>query len=282
MNGTDAEEAFGPPLDARHLFAQARSALLDLLTGLGADEWDRPTAAAPWAVRDVVAHLVGDDVGRLSRSRDRHVAPAARPHESLPELVHRLNHEWVTAAARISPVLLVDLLRTTTPQVMDFWQRVDLGALGEPVSWAGPGAAPVWLDGARDFTEDWVHQQQIRRALGRPGADEPAMVHAVLETFVRAVPYTLDRRAPAPGDGAPLTVHVPGPAGGTWTWRPSGKGWIWTRRAVPATTSVTLGADDLWKVCVRMIEPAEAAARAEVHGDAHLADAVLHTVSVIR
>jgi uncharacterized protein (TIGR03083 family) len=276
-------EAFGTPLDARPFFVATRAELLGLLGDLTPDEWHRPTAAAPWAVRDVVAHLLGDDVGRLSRSRDRYLATAPREDESLPQFLHRLNEQWVTATARISPALLMDLLRTTTPQVMRYWRDADLGQSGEPVSWAGVRPAPVWLDCARDFTEDWVHQQQIRQALGRTGRDAPDVLHAVLETFLRAVPYTLDSRIAGAVDPGPLTLTVPGPAGGTWSWRRTDRGWIWAGRSDPPEgTTVIIGAEDLWKLCVRMIEPGDAATRAEVHGDAALAEAALRMVSIIR
>jgi hypothetical protein len=58
------------------------------------------------------------------------------------------------------------------------WRDLDLDALGEPVSWAGPDPAPLWLDCARDFTEYWVHQQQIRDATGRPDTGGPPMVQS--------------------------------------------------------------------------------------------------------
>ena len=52
------------------LMARDRAELLDLLRALSAVEWEQPTVAAPWVVRDVVAHIFGDDVSRLARGRD--------------------------------------------------------------------------------------------------------------------------------------------------------------------------------------------------------------------
>ncbi|MGH3585125.1 MAG: maleylpyruvate isomerase N-terminal domain-containing protein [Pseudonocardia sp.] len=49
---------FGRRIDARDVFGRDRDVLLQLLRDLSPDEWERPTAAAPWVVRDVVAHLV--------------------------------------------------------------------------------------------------------------------------------------------------------------------------------------------------------------------------------
>lgn len=37
------------------------------------------------------------------------------------------------------------------------------------VSWASDGPVPLWFDMARELTERWVHQMQIREAVGRVG-----------------------------------------------------------------------------------------------------------------
>jgi uncharacterized protein (TIGR03083 family) len=200
---------FGQRIDVRDEFTQSRARLLELLDDLAPDEWDRPTAAAPWTVRDVAAHLLGDDLNRLSRGRDGHSGAGPEPGESLPDFIHRINDQWVQASGRVSSAVLVALLATTTPQIQDFWRRADLDAYGEPVTWASPEPAPVWLDCARDFTEYWVHQEQIRDATGRPRPDVPDEVRAVLDTFLRAVPHTLGNRHEDTGAG--LVVQVDGP-----------------------------------------------------------------------
>jgi uncharacterized protein (TIGR03083 family) len=275
-------ERLGPPSDVRDLFERDRARLLHLLAELRPADWDAVTAAAPWTVRDVVAHLLGDDVGRLARTRDDHAAAGPRNGESLPAFLDRINAEWVAAAARISPPALRSLLATTTPEIAALWRAADLQALGEPVSWAGSGPAPVWLDCARDYTEYWVHQQQIREATGRPDTGGPDAVHAVLDTFLRAVPYTLDRDRPTAPVGTSVVVRVPGTDGGTWQWQRSPAGWGWSAPRDGATTTITVDADPLWRVCVRMIDPVAARAEAHVEGDETLAAAVLSTVSIIR
>ena len=136
---------FGARIDARELVEQDRIELLRLLGELTPQDWERPTAAAPWVVRDLVAHLLSDDLGRLARSRDGHRVGTPAPHEEFAAFIHRLNDEWVRAAARLSPQLLIDMLQATSPQVLGFWRQADLDATGEPVSWVSPDPAPVWL-----------------------------------------------------------------------------------------------------------------------------------------
>jgi uncharacterized protein (TIGR03083 family) len=273
--------AFGERIDVRDQFARSRARLLQLLGRLPPDEWERPTAAAPWTVRDIAAHLLGDDLNRLSRGRDAHSGDEPRPGESLPEFIHRINDEWVRATSRISPAMIVSMLETTTPQVLAFWASVDLDVLGEPVSWAGPGPAPVWLDCARDFTEYWVHQQQIREATGRRESDLPDEVHAVLDTFLRAVPYTLEGCPRV--EGTSVAVQVDGPGGGRWSWRHDGDVWRPAEREPGRETVVRFDeADTVWRLGTRMLSPTEAGRRAEVTGDDELAQQFLEIVCIIR
>ncbi|WP_158228032.1 maleylpyruvate isomerase family mycothiol-dependent enzyme [Pseudonocardia sp. MH-G8] len=272
---------FGPQIDALEAFTRDRAVLLDLVRGLDADEWDRPTAAAPWRVRDVVAHMIGDDLNRLSRTRDGHSGPGPRAGEALTSFVHRINDEWVQVTQRTSPRVLTDLLALTSPQVLAMWGGLDPGVLTKAVSWAGPDPAPVWLDLARDFTEYWVHQQQIRDAIGRPDPGDPAVVHTVLDTFLRAVPHTLSAH-PRP-DGETLDITVDGAAGGRWTWRCDGQRWRWAQNpGTPGTLLAFPGPEPLWRLCVRMVEPAEARRSVTVSGDEALAAAAMQIVSIIR
>src|SRR5438874_8732820 len=174
-------------------FAPLRTELLAVLARLREDDWARLTAAPQWTVKDVAAHLLGGDVGILSRKRDAFTppGPAIQDYAELVKLINRLNQEWVVAASRMSPRLLRELLAVTGPEVDSYFSSLDLEALGEPVSWAGPDSAPVWFDLAREFTEPWHHQQQIRDATGQLPLYDPFFFAPVLDTFVRALPHSL-------------------------------------------------------------------------------------------
>jgi Mycothiol maleylpyruvate isomerase N-terminal domain len=61
------------PILVANLFPELRGLLLSLLGDLTAEDWLRPTAAGEWNVKDIAAHLLGGDIGSLSRRRDGHV-----------------------------------------------------------------------------------------------------------------------------------------------------------------------------------------------------------------
>lgn len=270
----------GPRIDVRPLLANQQAAFIELLHQLDTEDWARPTVCPGWTVQDVAAHVLGDHVGVLSRHRDQFRPQKPRAGETLPVFLNRLNDEWVTAARRISPPLLVELLSTIGDQVVGFWHSIDIDALGGAVSWAGPDPAPVWLDAAREYTEYWTHHQQISEATSRPGLTQPDYLGPVLDTLLRALPHTL--RDVTARDGTTLQVTVTGPAGQTWTCIRTPNRWELTTNTSPQPDAhVELDADTTWRLCTRGITPSQAATHAHTSGDQRLSAAALQIVSII-
>ena len=88
--------------------------------------------------------------------------------------------------------------------------------------WAEPTVCPGWsvsrwFDLARDFTERWVHQQQIRDAVGEPGLDGEEWIGPVVRTFVWSLPRAYQEVAAA--EGTVVALRVDGPGGGEWSLR---------------------------------------------------------------
>jgi uncharacterized protein (TIGR03083 family) len=263
------------------LFPELRQHLLELLVGLAPDEWALPTAAKKWSVKDVALHLLAGDIGILSRKRDAFTPGGPiSGWEDLVALINRLNEEWVVATRRLSSRVLCDLLAHTGPQVEAYFASLDPFAVGGPVDWAGEEPAPVWLDLAREYTERWHHQQQIRDATGRPGLYEPHLFAPVLDAFVRALPHTF--RNVAAEEGTLVQVTILGPAGGEWLLRRSATTWtLLSGSDSTAAAHVTVAGEDAWKIFTRGIRPDEALRRAEIRGNATLGAQVLKMVSVI-
>ena len=200
----------GPPIDVRGLFPRERKALLDLLGGLAAGDWELATVCPGWTVKDVTAHVLHDDLRRLASMRDGHQGPRPEPGEPVAAFLDRVNQEWVAATRCLSSRQLVDLLTLSGGQIAALWRALDPDAGGAAVSWAGLEVAPVWLDAARELSEYWTHQQQIREATGRPGLTDRQLLAPVLDTFLRALPYTLRDTGADPGTQVQVTVSGDG------------------------------------------------------------------------
>lgn len=270
------------PILVNDLFRPLREGLLALLSGLSAEEWEKPTVCAGWSVKDVALHLLGGDIGILSRRRDGFTpgGKAIANWEELVALINSLNDVWVKATRRMSPRLLCDLLEFTGPQVEEYFASLDPFATGAPVDWAGPEPAPVWLDLAREYTERWHHQQQIRDAVSKPGLKESRFFAPVLDTFVRALPHTF--RGVAAAEQTLVKLSIAGDAGGDWCLLRERGAWnLYAECEARATAQVTMDQDDAWRLFTKGMSAEQVRGRVKIQGDVTLAEKMLDMVSVI-
>jgi uncharacterized protein (TIGR03083 family) len=263
-------------------FSEVRARLLELLRGLSEHEWELPTAAPLWSVKDVALHLLGGDLGNLSRRRDAFTGSGKgfANYGELVEFINGLNKSWVETARRLSPRVLFEMLAWTGPQMAEYWQSLDPHALGGPVDWAGDGPAPVWMDVAREYTEQWHHQQQIRDAAGRPGLYEPRLFGPALETFMLALPRVYEQvKAEA---GAAVRIVIVGQAGGEWVLVRGAADWVLGRISPGVNrSSVSISEDVAWRLFTKGMTAEVARRVSKVEGEEQLAAPFFGTVAVI-
>jgi uncharacterized protein (TIGR03083 family) len=200
-------------IDARPLLPRLRTELSTLLAELSDADWTRPTACPDWPVHGVASHLLGVELGNVSVRRDRWGTGPGEG-EDLDSWLNAFNQQWVEAARRISPTLLVELINVAGLRFEEHAATLNLDAAGGPVPWAtGSDPAPVWLDVAREYMERYVHQQQIREATGHPPLGA-AFTSPVLTTAAHALPRALDQVVRPVGTVVAFTAE--GEGGGSW------------------------------------------------------------------
>ncbi len=274
------------PVETLELIHDVDEALVDLLSSLPDEDWLRP-AVGEWRVRDVAAHLLDGNLRRLSLARDGLTPPAAdepvRNYQSLIGFLNQLNADWTKAARRLSPRVITDLLRFSNPQVQDYFRSLDpQGPAPFPVSWAGENASQAWFDIAREYTEKWHHQQQIRDAVDAPGLTESRYVAPLLDIFMRALP-----RAYADVEGEPgaiIVLVVTDLRNGQWTLLREEGAWnLYTGapKDHAPSASVRIEADDAWRLLVKGLQPGEARSRAELSGARRLTDPFFEACAVM-
>jgi uncharacterized protein (TIGR03083 family) len=76
------------PVDAiAPLFEIERARLLDLVHELKPEVWQRPSPCPSWSVHGLVTHLLGDDLGLLSRRRDEYLGTPSPDCQSEAEFI---------------------------------------------------------------------------------------------------------------------------------------------------------------------------------------------------
>ena len=273
-----------------HLFEELDDLLLALLAALPDEAWHRPTIAGHWTVHEVAAHLLDTPLRRLSFVRDGWPPPDQRQRApgDLTSLIDGLNADGVRVYGRLSPRLLVELLAQVSPQL-----RAHLAAT-EPdapaafaVSWAGEEQSAHWFDVAREYTERWHHQAQIRLAVDALAPLMSARLYApVIATFVRALPHAC-RAVDAP-EGTRVHFVVDGEGGGAWTlvrragaWRlrPSGAGT--SGETGPPAARVRVPAGVAWRLFTKGIRADAVADLVTVEGDARVAAPLLSARAIV-
>lgn len=273
------------PIHTVDLFPALHAQLLTLLRQLEPQDWLKPTVAVPWSVKDMVAHLLDTDMRRLSSQRDGFTPPVTEPtpatYRELVELLNRLNAEWVRAAQRLSPQLLIALLDLVSPQVHHLFTTLDpLASARVSVAWAGESASPNWFDIAREYTEKWHHQQHIREAVGAPLLTARQWLYPVLDTFLRGLPHTYrDVSATA---GSNLVISISGEAGGEWTLSKRRQSWQLYQGAVAeADTRVQLDQDTAWRLFTKGVAPDDARRQLVIEGDERLGIQLLSLLAIM-
>jgi len=177
--------------------------------------------------------------------------------------------------------VLISLMEIASRESAEFHQGLDpMAEAAFSVSWAGEKTSLNWFDVAREYTERWHHQQQIRVATSRPGIMTRELYYPVLDCFMRALPFTYRDRS---GEtGTHLRVNVSGDCGGSWyLYREEDR---WVQLDAPAGRQVsetTIPQDIAWRIFTKGIDRDAAAAQVLVTGDRGPGSHVLGMVSIV-
>ena len=271
------------PILCAHLLRKVDQQLIDLFRSLTPSEWDLQTIAPLWKVRDVAAHLLDTALRKLSMVRDScYLEPVdIRSPQDVITLVNRLNREGVTVYRRLSPTVLIDTLEMVCDQSARFHECLDpFGPAAFNVSWAGEETSLNWFDTARELTERWHHQQQIRLATNRPGIMTRELYHPVLDCFLRGLPY-LYRHMEAPA-GTALLLEVTGECGGRWFLSRGSTTWEFLKRSTgEVACGVVMPQALAWRVFTKGVDRDTARAHIEIQGNQELGEKILHLTAIV-
>lgn len=184
-----------------------RAAVLRALGEVEGADWDRPTACAPWTVKDVVAHLVDGEilVGRVYRGEVIDLGPVDP--EAGIDRWRPLPGEAVRAALWQHG--------SATQRVLD---ELDAARWRAPIR--ALGCTTVGRLARLELFESLIHSHDLTAALGLAPAWNEERLSFAVELVMRAAPATLARRKIEP-EGS-LVVRTMEHA---WLLAGSGAGW---------------------------------------------------------
>ena len=244
---------------------------------VGPGQWELPTDCPGWTVRDQLAHLIGIERMLLGE------APPP-PLTKLPDHVRNgyaeLNEPWVEARRRIpGNQVLAEFISVTGRRIHEL--RMLSPEAFDIRSWSPVGEVPYSDFLGTRVLDSWAHEQDLRRALGRPGGRNGVGEQAVLDRCERTMPYVVGRRV-APPDGTTVRFVVTGVLGRQVMVAVADS----RAEAVPADASIadaTLIVDQetFWRLGFGRVDPSRAVASGLVRvvGDIALGHRVLGSMA---
>ncbi len=188
--------------------AEVWSSFATACAGVGARQWELATDCPGWTVKDQVAHVIG--VERMVLGDE-----SPPPLDVVPDHVRNgfaaLNEPWIQARRGVpGPDVLAEFVAVTDRRLRELRalrpERFDV------VGWSPVGDVPYRDFLATRVLDCWAHEQDIRRALDRPGGRNGAGESTVLDRCATTMAYVVGKRV-APPDGTSVRFEVTGVLG---------------------------------------------------------------------
>lgn len=272
------------PIETLHLFPILDTLLIDLLKSLTEEEWHAQTVAKKWLVKDVASHLLDGNLRALSMFRDRYFGEKPENINSYSDLVdylNQLNMTWTNATKRLSPNVITHLLESSGKEYYAHLQTLEPfeNALFS-VAWAGEETSSNWFHIAPEYTEKFLHQQQIRDAVGKEALLTKEFFYPFMHIFMQALPNAYKNTKAE--QGTIVTLIVDTEIGGQWSIIKEDENWKFINAAdLKSNAVLKIQPHDAWLLFSKGIKPQDAKEKVEITGDTELAEIALNIVAVM-
>ncbi|MGH9055977.1 MAG: maleylpyruvate isomerase family mycothiol-dependent enzyme [Acidimicrobiales bacterium] len=182
------------------------ASLRSLGAGLTDEEWAAPSPCPGWPVSALYAHMIGTESVLLGRPNPE-VDPGSPPH--VRNDIGKFNEAWVVSLAGESREEVLRRFDEVTEQ-----RARALAGMGED-DFSAESWTPIGKSDYRRFMQIrvfdcWVHEQDVRDTVGRPGPEDGPTAEQSVDEIARAFSYLVGKKAGAP-DGSSVTVELTGP-----------------------------------------------------------------------
>ena len=255
-------------------------AISELVNALVEGEWNRRTPCPGWSVRDVVSHVIGLDCEMLGDPRPIHSLPrdlfhVTNDHQRYMEMqVDVRRHHTAPEMTSELEYVIIRRNRQLRNDSRDPGTKVR-GPLGTELTLA---------ESMRQHAFDvWVHEQDLRSALGRPGNLDSPGAHIARDVLLAALPDIVAVKADAPRSSA-IVFDVHGPVEFLRTIRVDiqGRGTLETAPALGPAASLSLDWETYVRLACGRVALEAVTDRVKAEGDPELTSAILRNFTVTR
>ena len=240
-------------------------------------QWKLPTDLDGWNVQDNLAHMIGTE-------RRLQGLPPATPLAEFGGFVKnpigQFNEAEVEARRECSGAEVLAEWNTLTALRVDTLRSADEAYFAtEMITPTGPGTMTDFLH--IRVLDCWIHEQDMRRAVGKPGhLGGPAAQHTI-DRLVRTIPIVVGKRAATPEGGA-VVIDITGDVSRHLVCEVSGgrAAVVGTPTADPLAT-ITLDSEAFVVLATGRRPAASIADRIDLAGDRQLGQRVVDNLNMM-
>jgi uncharacterized protein (TIGR03083 family) len=254
------------------------TSLAELGGELSDDEWGRPTACPGWTVRDQLSHIVGTEAMLLGRpTPEVDIGDAAHVRND----IGRFNEPWVAERRDRHPAELLEELVAVTGMRAEQLEGMTQDDFDRE-NWTPAGRDTYGRFMQIRVFDQWMHEQDIREAVGRPGSLDGPVAERALAEASNALGFLIGKRAGAP-DGSSVRIELTGPIQRTFDVVVEGRARLVEEPVAEPTATVTTDSTTFMRLAGGRIDPSEPLAdgRVKLSGDTDLAERVARNLDFV-
>jgi uncharacterized protein (TIGR03083 family) len=242
----------------------------DLCSSLTKEEWALPTDNPGWSVQDNLSHIVGTESVILGHEAPQH-DPGEKPWVRNP--IGAGNEVQVDFRRYWPPEKVLDEYREVTGERIKATQAMSADDL-QAESWTPIGQGTVADLLAIRIMDIWVHEQDLRRAVGKPGTLEGPIAEHAFARHSTAMPFVVGKKV-APPDGTTVVFEVTGPAGGTIAVAKDGRASVLDSAPESPTVKLSMNLETFNRLCCGRGDPNELRKDVTLTGDKALGEKII-------
>lgn len=250
------------------------ASLGELLGELGDDQWQLPSPLPGWSVQDNVAHIVGTEA-MLSGEAGPSIDIDRDVNEHVRNDIGAFNEQWVESLRAVPPREVLSRFRELTGARLAALEQMTLD------EWNAESFTPAGKDTYGRFMQIrvfdcWLHEQDIRDAVGRPGHESGLAVEVVLDEMSTALGFVVGKKAgAASGESVTFALTDGGAVVRELHVEVGERAAVVSVLSAPPTVVLTMPIGVMTRRCAGRVPADGLLDQVVIHGDLALASAIL-------
>ncbi len=254
------------------------ASLSDVLGELSEDEWQLPSPLPGWSVQDNVAHIVGTEA-MLAGEPGPDVEIDREVNAHVRNDIGAFNEQWVESLRAVpSNEVLSRFRELTAARLAALEQMSDDDWNAESFTPAGKDTYGRFMQ-IRVF-DCWLHEQDVRDAVGRPGHESGVAVDVVLDEMATALGFVVGKKAGATaGQSVTFALTDSGAVVRELHVEVADRAAVVPALAAPPTVVLTMPVGVMTRRCAGRVGPDDLLDQVVIDGDLALAAKILENQS---